>query len=177
MGLIEFGQIIKPHGLSGEVIILPYSRDLTNLISLKKVFIRTYSKSNHPDKEPNEFLIVELKPKTDRAIAKLEGIDTRSDAEALRGALVYIDGADISETEEDEYYWFELIGLDVFTADDTHLGKVSSLIDRTSQPLLVVTDNDKEYLIPMTDTIIKEIDLKESKITITPPDGLIEEID
>ncbi|HSE83539.1 MAG TPA: ribosome maturation factor RimM, partial [Thermodesulfobacteriota bacterium] len=79
-----------------------------------------------------------------------------------------------SETDENEYYWFQLIGLNVYTTDGGYVGKVVNLIDREPQSLLIVKDREREYLVPMIDTIIKQINLENSQIVISPIEGLLD---
>ena len=62
----------------------------------------------------------------------------------------------------------------MFTDDDQYIGLVESLIDRSLQSLLVVKNEDKEHLIPLTEPIVKEVDLEQAKIIITPIKGLLD---
>jgi 16S rRNA processing protein RimM len=83
-----------------------------------------------------------------------------------------VDTSDLLEPEEGEYYWFQLIGLEVYTTDGLYVGRVESLMDRIPQSLLVVKKGKKESLIPMVDSIVKEISLKDSRIVVSPIKGL-----
>ena len=64
--------------------------------------------------------------------------------------------------------------LETFTDDGQYIGIVDSLIDRSLQSILVVKNEGKEHLIPLTEPIVKEIDLKQSKIIISPIKGLLD---
>ncbi len=92
----------------------------------------------------------------------------------LVGNNVYIEASDLRVLDDDEFYWFDLIGLETFTDDGQYIGVVDSLIDRSLQSLLVVKNNSKEYLIPLTEPIVKDIDLEQSKIIISPINGLLD---
>ena len=85
-----------------------------------------------------------------------------------------VEASDLPETEENEYYWFQLIGLRVYTTEDKYVGKVENLIERASQSLLVVKKDRKERLIPMINTIVREINLEDSRIVIFPLKGLLD---
>ncbi|HXG30051.1 MAG TPA: ribosome maturation factor RimM [Thermodesulfobacteriota bacterium] len=167
MGIIPFGRVLKVHGLSGEVRIFPFSREFHNLSRLKRVFIQ-----RKQDERPSEFKIIRRGSCKGSAIVKLQGIDSIDAAEGLRGCLVMVDTSDLLEPEEGEYYWFQLIGLEVYTTDGLYVGRVESLMDRVSQSLLVVKKGKKESLIPMVDSIVKEISLKDSRIVVSPIKGL-----
>ena len=168
MGLIAYGKITKTHGLSGGLKLLPYSRLPESLNSINRIFIENPS---NPEPEPRR--IKEYRYEKGSAIVRFEGIDTIEEAEKLIGREVFIEKSDLPGLEEGEYYWFELIGLDVYTEEGTYAGKVESLIDRALQSVLVVTDGGRETLIPLAEPIIKEINLKDSKIVISPVEGLL----
>ena len=170
MGLIVYGKVTKIHGLSGELRVLPFSRQPESLELLNHIYIETSENDN-----PVNFEITKCKIKKDFAILKLKDIDSPEDAEKLKGCTVYIDQTQLAEPDEDEFYWFQLIGLDVYTDDGQYVGKVENLMDRSLQSLLVVINNGKEVLIPFSEPIIKEVDLKKSKILISPVGGLLDQ--
>ncbi|MCK5390808.1 MAG: 16S rRNA processing protein RimM [Deltaproteobacteria bacterium] len=169
MGLISFGKISKAHGLAGEVKFLPFSGQLDNISTLERIII--YMTPGGP---PLELKILKRSFQKGSAILKLEGVDSIDDAQMLIGNHVYVEASDLRTLEDDEFYWFDLIGLETFTDDGQYIGIVDSLIDRSLQSLLVVKNNDKEYLIPLTEPIVKNIDLEQSKIIISPITGLLD---
>jgi 16S rRNA processing protein RimM len=169
LSLIPFGRVSKTHGLSGEVRILPFSRRLENLARLERIFIQIKQEEN-----PVEFKVIRRRLEQYSALVKLEGIESVDAAEELRGCIVMVDPSQLSETEKNEYYWFQLIGLRVYTTDGRYLGLVEDLIDRASQDILVVKEDKKEYLIPMIETIVREINLEASCIVIFPIKGLLD---
>ncbi|MEQ9619471.1 MAG: ribosome maturation factor RimM [Deltaproteobacteria bacterium] len=168
MGLIKYGKITRAHGISGEVKLTPFSRELHSLSSLKTIFIET-----GPGLSPVETRVLQCRPHKSSAIVRLEGVDSVDDADKLTGKNVYIDNSQLPPLKEDEFYWFQLIGLDIYTDDGRYLGEVQELIDRAYQSVLVVKDGDKELLIPLTEPFVKEINLKESKIITSNLKGLI----
>lgn len=170
MGLIIYGRITKAHGLSGGLKLSPFSRRPESLNSIERIYIETV-----PGQEPAGFDITECRFDKGSAIIYLERIETFDEAEKLIGRNVYIDKSELPELEEGEYYWFDLIGLETYTEDGRYVGRVEGLIDRALQSVLVVKDGGKEALIPLSEPIIKEINLKESKIIISPIEGLLTE--
>ncbi|MER3446147.1 MAG: 16S rRNA processing protein RimM [Candidatus Dadabacteria bacterium] len=169
MGLIPFGRISKAHGLLGELRVHPFSRQLENLSRLERIFIQKCG-----EEKPQEFKVIRRRLEKESAIIGLEGIRSVDDAEKFRGCSVMVDTSDLVQTEEDEYYWFQLIGLMVYTTDGGYVGRVENLIDRAPQSLLVVKEDEKEFLIPMIDALVKEINLKDSRIVISPLSGLLD---
>lgn len=170
MGLIVYGKVTKIHGLAGELRVLPYSRQPESLELIDHIFI-----SRTEDNNPVKFEITKCRVRKDFAILKLKDIDTPEDAEKLKDRTVYVEQKNLPATDEDEYYWFQLIGLEVYTEEGQYVGKVENLMDRSLQSLLVVTNNGKEVLIPFSEPIVKKVDLKESKLLITPIVGLLDQ--
>ena len=169
MGLISFGKISKVHGLSGEVRVAPFSRQLDNISTLEKIFI-----VQTPDSSPVELTITKSRVHKNTAVFKIQGIDSIEDAEKLVGKVIHVEMSDLQELEDDEYYWFDLIGLKAYTEQGQYIGEVKDLIDRSLQSLLVVKNGDKEHLIPLTEPIVKQVDLEHSKIIINPISGLLD---
>lgn len=169
MGLISFGKISKAHGLKGEVKLDPFSRQLDNISTLERIFI-----IKSPGGSPVEISIIKSRVQKNSAVLKLEGIESIEQAEKLVGQVVHVDISDLKELEDDEYYWFDLIGLKVYTQEGKYIGKVEDLIDRSLQSLLVIKNDNQEYLIPLTEPIVSEINLKQSKIVINPINGLLD---
>lgn len=169
MGLISFGKISKVHGLSGEVKFIPFSRQLDNISTLERIFI-----VKTPDSSPVELIITKSRVQKNTAVLKIQGIDSIEDAEKLVGTVIHVQMSDLRELDDEEYYWFDLIGLKAYTEQGEYIGEIKDLIDRSLQSLLVVKNDDKEYLIPLTEPIVKEVNLKQSKIIITPIEGLLD---
>ena len=167
MKLIAYGKILKPHGLKGEVKVLPYSGETENFKFFRSIYIPLEKN------KPQEYVILGKKFQKNQIIVKMQNVDSIEDAELLRGKEIFIDKAELPSTEEDEYYWFELIGLKVYSQDNGLVGKVDSIIDSTAQPILVIKNNSKEYMVPLIDNFVKKIDLDNSKIVIEPIEGLI----
>lgn len=169
--LLEYGKVSRAHGLHGELRIVPFSRDTSNLPLIDKLYIKTKGEIKE---ETREYRITGKNIRPDSAIIKLEGVETKQDADLLKGSIVYVEISQLEETEEDEYYWFQLKGLRVFDEEDRYLGSVENLIDGSSHTLLVVKGGDREFLVPMVETIVKDINTDTQRITIDPPEGLLE---
>lgn len=169
MGIIPFGKVFKAHGLSGEIKVFPFSREFDNLSRLKRLFIQ-----KRGNETPSPFEITRRRFHKNFAIVGLRGIDSLSAAEELQGCIIMVETADLLEPEEGEYYWYQLIGLKVYTVEGDYVGTVDNLMDRPGQSLLIVKEGEKEFLIPMVDLIVKEINLKDSKVVISPIKGLLE---
>jgi len=173
MKLIEYGRIVKAHGLRGEVILLPHSKNSDNLQFFSSLMLRQGA-SSEPQSEPKSFEILEQNNLGDRSIVLLKGVNSREDAARLAGSCVYVDSELLPKPEEDEYYWYQLIGLEVFDEKENKLGTVSDLNDNASQNLLVIKNGEREHLVPFIEHFIKSIDLDNNKIVLTLPGGFID---
>lgn len=148
---------------------MPFSRKSESLSEINRFYIQ-----RKQDESPSEFKVVGMKLLRDSALVELEGLGSSELPEKLEGCLVMVETSDLPETDEDEYYWFQLIGLRVYTDLGAYVGKVENLIDRAQQSLLVVKDDEnREYLVPMVDRFVKEINLQDLRIVISPIEGLL----
>lgn len=161
------GKIIEPHGLKGEVKIYSFAGQPENFQHYKKLVLLTASGGLTP---PYAAEKCRVKGKT--AIVKLTSVNDRSSAEAITGMGVLILKEDLPQPGNDEFYLYQMEGLLVLTEDGRKLGTVTNIFSNGAQDLLVVQDNNKEYLIPILDAIIVYRDAE--KIVIAPPPGLLE---
>ncbi len=160
MKLIAYGKILKPHGLRGEVKVLPYSGDPENFRQIRYI----YTQSGCSEPERHEISARRLQKNF--IIARIQNVNSVEQAEQLRNREVHVDRNELPSNQEDEYYWFELIGLSAYNECGALIGRVDSLIDNAAQPTLVITDNSREYMVPLIDRFVKKIDLENSKIIV-----------
>ena len=112
-------------------------------------------------------VIREMKPGV--VLARAPEIASREDAAALAGTLFYVDRARLPETEEDEFYLDDLVGLSVFTAEGAPAGRVAAVHNFGAGDILElegVPDRKKSILIPFTKKSVPEIDLEGGRLTV-----------
>lgn len=102
----------------------------------------------------------------DELQVKFEGIDDRDAAFALRGHTIEIDRADFGDTDDDEFYWADLVGLEVYNRAQLCLGSVSKLIETGAHDVLVVDGTYGQKLIPFVAQYIDEVRLPERRINV-----------
>lgn len=99
-------------------------------------------------------------------VARLPEIDDRDQAEALRGAELWVARSALPPASPDEYYWVDLEGLSVFTVDGVELGKVSHLFETAANDVMVVR-GERDRLIPfLLDRYITRVDLAAGRIEV-----------
>lgn len=117
------------------------------------------------------FEILEIREGKNFAIVRFRGINDRNAAEALRGLELYIerDSLPDGELDEDEFYYTDLEGLEVFDGEGQSYGAVSAIYDFGAGDLLELKGPGKRpVLIPFSETAVLEIDLEGGRILIDP---------
>ena len=100
-------------------------------------------------------------------VASVREIDDRDAAEALRGARIFIARSSFPTPDAGEFYWVDLIGLEVFNRDGERLGVVSALLDNGAQSVLQIDDGDASpRLIPFVAAYVDQVDLPGRRITV-----------
>jgi 16S rRNA processing protein RimM len=165
--LVQVGHVTGAYGLRGGIRVSPYSADADALLSVKTWWL------DKPALRPVQ--VRSAKYHSGDVTATLVDVDDRSIAEALKGATVQVSRADFPALPEDEYYWSDLIGLDVVNLQGEALGKVADMMSNGPQSILrIVPDADSsvpdakldERLVPFVDQYVKTVDLKARLITL-----------
>lgn len=162
---VVIGEIVSPFGRRGEVKVLPHT-------DFPERFERLNEAYTGREKTGGQVLKIEsVRYHKAVIIIKFAGIDDISAAETLRGAKIYIRESELMPLEEDEYYIRDIIGLEVVTTEEEHLGKVTEVL-RLPAHDVYVTDR---AMIPAVKEFIVSIDLREKKIVVRPVEGLVQE--
>ena len=116
--------------------------------------------------EQKQLKVVDGRLQGKAVVAQLEGVDDRDQAALLSGCDITIERNQLSETAADEYYWSDLVGLQVRTTEDVDLGVVDYLIETGANDVLVVK-GERERLIPfLQGRTVLEIDLESRAIRV-----------
>jgi 16S rRNA processing protein RimM len=162
------GKITGAHGIKGTCKAFFYSESLPAVESDSHIRL----KNNRGLQKTYE--IKWVKPHSKGFLLALKGINSREDAQDLIGSELYIKKENLSELEDDTHYWFDIIGLDVFTVEDKYLGRVESIIPTGSNDVYVVkhTAEGDEILIPALKSVVLKIDKKSNRMRVDLPEGL-----
>jgi len=175
--LVLVGQVAKPHGLRGEVVINPET-DFPDERFAKGARLLMRQKSGglaaNVGAPIEPMTIATVRFHNGRPIVRFEGRDSIEDVETLGGATLWIRADSRPPLPEGHYYHDALIGCDVDTAAGARVGQVTRIDTFGSAPLLVVTDGRHEVLIPLAEAICIRIDPAARRIVIDPPEGLLE---
>jgi len=165
---IAIGQIVRPQGIRGELKVKSLTDYPPRFQELESVLIEF---SNGDIKE---FDIERVAVNNNTIHLALQGVVTREQAESSRFAYVTIRQDQLMPLEEGQFYHFELIGSLVKTTSGEVLGQVDEVMTLTANDVLVVRNDDNEFLIPMIKDVIKSIDKVSAEILIEPIEGLLD---
>ena len=163
----ELGHILKPHGLQGELWIMLDVDFPEDYVELESVFLEQ-SGNLIP------FFITDLQIKGQRALVQFDDVESYDDAAELTGSKLYLPLSILPPLPDDQYYFHELVGMQVEDSVDGNIGGARENASRAGQDLLIVDKDGKEILIPMVDSILTKVDKKSKVIYVSLPDGLLD---
>ena len=167
---IEVGRIADAWGIKGWFKVLPYSADPEALFSSKRWFLLPTERGAQTFTGVARLQVKEAKEHSDTVVACAHAVDDRSAAEALRGARIFISRSSFPTAAEDEYYWVDLIGLDVINREEVALGTVRELLSTGAQTVLVLEYQEDgktcERMIPFVSAYVDDVDLKARRIRV-----------
>lgn len=160
--LVVIGRAQKPFGIRGELRVKPYTESA-----------EVFHRSSDLIFDDSPYKVTGLRVHKGNVLVSLEGIDTPEKASKLTGALVRTLAENLPPKEEDEYYWFELIGMDVTTVDGRELGKITRITPTGANDVLHVEGPYGEVLLPMIEDVVIEVDTETGHMSVDPLEGLI----
>ena len=157
---LVIGKITGHYGIKGWVKVFSYSVPINNILNYKNWFFLF-------NDDFINYALIDAKEHQKKIIAKFANIDTRDDAKEIIGKDVFINQLDLKKLEDNEYYWRDLEGLSVITAEGFYLGKIQYLFETGANDVMVVKEGDSEYLIPYSlGNIVTDINLDKRKVTV-----------
>ena len=187
--LLVIGQIGKPHGIRGEVLVTvrtdePEARFVAGAVFTTEV-PRDRRVSTGPAtaadpgvayQVPEKLTLESLRWHQGRVIAQFEGVLDRNVAEALRGVLLQVDSADVAPPDDpDEFHDHQLVGLPVVDLDGVELGTVDRIDHAPASDLIVMRKAAGGIaLIPFVSRIVPTVDLAGGRVVVDLPEGLLD---
>jgi 16S rRNA processing protein RimM len=161
--LVVMGRIVAPYGVFGWLKIIPDTEIFDTLLDYKTWWIGK-------DSEWRELKLVSAKVHNDVLLVKLQGIEERDGAFACKGKLVAVPRASLPKLSNEEYYWSDLLGLDVKNQQDVDFGKITDVLETGANDVIVVSGQDatgkRERLIPFTAQTILEVSLVKQSMLV-----------
>jgi 16S rRNA processing protein RimM len=166
--LILIGQVVRPHGLTGLLRIVSYAESKETFLRAGSVFLDEGQSGLFERK------VVSIRAHRSVYLLKLSGLKSVDDAEFFRGAEIFARKDCLVKREGDEYFWFELVGLDVYLITGQYLGVLTAIFPTGGNDVYVVKNEGKEFLIPAIHPVVKGIDLSQRRMIISPMRGLLD---
>jgi 16S rRNA processing protein RimM len=167
---VEVGRIHDAWGVKGWFKVLPHSADPQALFSTKRWYLQPSEKGPQAFSGTVLLRVREAKEHSDVVVARTDGIEDRSGAELLKGARVFVPRSSFPTAGDDEYYWVDLLGLDVVNREGVHLGRVKDLMSTGPQTVLVLEyeqeGKPQERMLPFVSAYVDGVDLAARRITV-----------
>ncbi len=165
--LVPIGQVVRPHGLTGLLRIVSYAESRETFLRAGSVFL---------DKGENglfERRVVSIRAHHSVYVVKLSGLRSVDDAEFFRGVEILVRKGSLVRGD-DEFFWFELLGLEVYLMTGQYLGVLKGIFPTGSNDVYVVESEGREFMIPAIHQVVKEISLPQRRMVISPMRGLLD---
>lgn len=166
--LLSIGRITGTHGIRGMVKVHLFAGDDSALRALDSCLLRL------PDGREEALTVVSLQGGGRKTLLSLKGYASINEVLPLVRGELLVRRDQLPDTDDDEYYWADLVGLKVVTADGADLGTLEEIIETGSNDVYCVRGGEKEILIPALADVIRNIDLTRGIMTVALPDGLLD---
>jgi len=159
--IVVLGRLADPYGIRGWLRLYPFGDDP---LAWAEMPVWWVCREGEPWRECR---LKGLKAHANGVVVLIEGIEDRSAAEAAKGLLVGAPREALPTTDEDEFYWADLVGLEVVNAADERLGKVAGLIETGANAVLrVVGEDGTERLLPFVAAVVLAVEKEAGLIRV-----------
>lgn len=155
------GRVVAPWGTRGELKVAILTDFPDRFRELKRVYLGDESWTLEGHRRHGRWVIL-----------KLAGCADRNSAGKLRGELVQVPLEEAAPLSEDEYYIYQIVGLEVWTSEGEHLGRVSDVLFTGANEVYVVEGERGEILVPAIEDVVKEVDLEGGRLIVEPLEGM-----
>ncbi|MBT8137282.1 MAG: ribosome maturation factor RimM [Gammaproteobacteria bacterium] len=156
---VQLGNISGLFGVKGWVKVYSFTDPPRNIFNYTPWQLEL-------DNEQLDVAVVESRQRGAGLVARLEGCDDRDQAARLVGAKVWVPRAQLPPPAQGEFYWTDLVGLEVVTEQGVSLGKVARLIETGANDVMVV-HGERERLVPwISEQVVAAVDIGGGRITV-----------
>jgi len=156
--LFEIGVVVRPQGLKGEIKIQPWTDDAEQWLDFSHCLRKKHGEVKNCE-------ILSVREQTGFIFARIEGVNTREDAEAMRGEVLFIERSCLPEPEDGAYFIVDLIGCKVVDDEGHELGVMKDVLPYPANDVYVVRTPRGDKYVPALKTVLKDVDLQEKRIT------------
>jgi len=167
---LPIGRVVKAHGFRGKIKV-EYFGENSSPFPYREIFIKDCAGKSV------SYEILEAASQPSRIILKVKGVERAEDAQALVGKEVLIRKETLPDLPEDEYYWFEILGMVVETGEGKEIGSLKEVLTTGGHDVWVIEGRRREILLPATKEVVRSVDRKRRVIRVLWMEGLWEEED
>lgn len=172
-GRVVMGRVAAPYAVQGWIKVQPFTEYVDSLLDYPVWWVGREADGAKRAMPWRALRVLEAKVHGQTVLARLEGVADRNAAESLKGADVAVERAELPEVGDDEYYWDDLIGLEVVNAEGESLGVVDGLLETGAHEVLrvrgAVEQGGRERLIPFVGAYVLAVDAAARRITVNWP--------
>ncbi len=160
-GFVAVGYVRAPRGVRGEFKVEPLSDIPERFLPTATLWAGGVQHTVRASRQSCDTLLLQL-----------DGVDTREQAESLRGLLFEVPETESPALAEGTYFHHQIVGLEVRASDGESLGRVASILETGANDVYVVRSEAGELLIPAIDSVIRTVDLARGVIIVSQLDGM-----
>lgn len=162
----RIAQILRPHGVRGEVKLYPLTDDIARFKRLREAFVE-----KNGQYEP--VVVTGCKFVADTVVVSIEGTGTPEEAEKLRGLYLCVDRAHAVKLPEGAFFVADIIGCEVFSTDGTALGKVREVLETNANDVYVI-EGQRRLMVPALKKLLHLVDVENKRIELDA--GVLSEV-
>ena len=168
---VVVGRLRKPHGLKGDCNLFPLTDDPAGIFAPgRQIWVVDLT----GDIVAGPLTVERSREYHREWLVKFEGVESRDGLEPYRAHFLGVPADQLSPLADDEVYLHELDGFSVRLPDETPLGLVSAVYELPAGLMIEVQGPKREFLLPYKKEFVREVDRAGRRLTVTPPEGLIE---
>ena len=153
--LIPIAKFGKTHGLIGQITIISFCNPPENLLEYKNLF-----------HENGEKICAQLNQKNKKILATLNGLTSIDDVAYLVNKMIYISKNELPTLNDGEFYWEDLIGMNVINHSGTKLGAIEKIENHGATDLIFIKTTKDDLIIPFIKDFIQDVDLEKKQLVL-----------
>ncbi len=165
---VLLGKVVATHGIRGQLRVVLFSGEFSSVAGIDSVILKGSSGGM------DTFAVADVARHGKKVLITLKGVDNINQVLNLVGRELYVRREQLPRLPEGEYYWCDLLGLRVVTDQGEELGVLEDIIATGSNDVYVVKSGKREYLIPALEDVVREINLDDGTMKVSPLEGLFD---
>ena len=154
-GFVAVGFVRAPRGVRGELSVEPMTDFAERFEPGAAVWAAGVS-----------YTVAVARPHHKTLLVQFEGIESRDQAEPLRGLLLEVPDVTLAPLEQGRYYRFQIVGMDVVDTEGAPLGQIQEVLETGANDVYIVHDAESELLIPAIDSVVQNVDIDANRMVV-----------